>query len=109
MKKQELLAIAQAAAKNIKTQEDLNDLRQMLTKVTVEAALNAELDDHLGFDKDEQFESDNSRRSRTVDYHVGRFTRLDSATHEMPQLNVGRLLAVSVDCECEAQRPFTRG
>ncbi len=43
MKKQELQAIAQAAAKNIKTEEDLNELRQMLTKITVEAALNAEL------------------------------------------------------------------
>ena len=54
MKKKELQAIAQAAAKNIKTEEDLNEFRQMLTKITVEAALNAELDDHLGFDKHEQ-------------------------------------------------------
>lgn len=55
MKKKELQAIAQAAAKNIKTEEDLNEFRSMLTKVTVEAALN----DHLGFDKHEQSESDN--------------------------------------------------
>ncbi len=53
MKKKELPAIAQAAAKNIKTEEDLNEFRQMLTKITVEA----ELDDHLGFDKHEQSES----------------------------------------------------
>lgn len=46
MKKKELQAIAQAAAKNIKTEEDLNEFRVMLIKVTVEAALNAELDDH---------------------------------------------------------------
>jgi len=31
MKKKELQAIAQAAAKNIKTEEDLNEFRQMLT------------------------------------------------------------------------------
>jgi len=65
MKKQELQAIAQAAAKNIKTEEDLNEFRQMLTKITVEAALNAELDDHLGFDKHEHSESDNHRNGVT--------------------------------------------
>ena len=47
MKKKELKAIARAAAKNIKTEADLNEFRQMLTKITVETALNAELDDHL--------------------------------------------------------------
>ncbi len=61
MNKKELQAFAQAAAKNIKSQEDLNQFQQMLTKVTVEAALNAELDEHLGFDKHEQSEADNNR------------------------------------------------
>ena len=37
----------------------------MLTKITVEAALNAELDDHLGFDKHEHSESDNNRNGVT--------------------------------------------
>jgi putative transposase len=41
MKKEELHAIAQAAAKNIKTEHDLNELRSMLTKITIETALNA--------------------------------------------------------------------
>ena len=65
MKKKELQEIAQAAAKNIKTEEDLNEFRAMLTKITVEAALNAELDDHLGFDKHELSESDNNRNGVT--------------------------------------------
>ena len=39
MKKKDLQAIAQAAAKNIKTEEDLIEFRQMLTRVTVEVAL----------------------------------------------------------------------
>jgi len=65
MNKKELQAIAQSAAKNIKTEEDLNEFRQMLTKITVEAALNAELDDHLGFDKHEQSESGNNRNGVT--------------------------------------------
>ncbi len=40
MNREELQAIAQAAAKNIKTPEDLNEFQQMLTRITVEAALN---------------------------------------------------------------------
>ena len=74
--KKELEAIAQAAAKNIKTEADLNELRQMLTKITVEAALNAELDDHLGFDKHAQSDSDNSRNgysSKTLQTEDGQF------------------------------------
>jgi len=65
MKNKELHAIAQAAAKNIKTEEDLNEFRQMLTKITVEAALNAELDDHLGFARHEQAGTDNHRNGYT--------------------------------------------
>ena len=41
MKKQELEAFAREVAKGLKTEEDLNEFSQMLTKVTVEAALNA--------------------------------------------------------------------
>jgi putative transposase len=37
MKKNELQAIAQVAAKNIKTEEDLNEFRSMLTQIQVEA------------------------------------------------------------------------
>ena len=51
MDHKELQAIAKAAAKGIKTPEDLKEFQQMLTKITVEAALNAELDEHLGYDK----------------------------------------------------------
>ena len=74
--KKELEAIAQVVAKNIKTEADLNELRQMLTKITVEAALNAELDDHLGFDKHAQSDSDNSRNgysSKTLQTEDGQF------------------------------------
>ena len=47
------------------TEKDLNDFRAMLTKVTVEAALNAELDDHLGYARHEQADSDNGRNGST--------------------------------------------
>ena len=65
MNKKELQAIAQAAAKNIKTEADLNEFRQMLTKITVETALNAELDDHLGFDMYAPSSGDNNRNGYT--------------------------------------------
>ena len=61
MNKKELEAFAREAAKQIKTEKDLNDFRQMLTKVTIETALNAELDDHLGYDKHPPSDNSNSR------------------------------------------------
>jgi transposase-like protein len=61
MNREELEAIAQAAAKHIKTEKDLASFRQMLTKITVEAALNAELDAHLGYAKYQPSELANSR------------------------------------------------
>lgn len=62
---EDLQVFAQAAAKNIKTESDLNDFRQMLTKITVETALNTELDDHLGYSKHESFDTSNSRNGHT--------------------------------------------
>lgn len=38
-------------AKNLKSEKDLGDLTQQLVKMTVEAALGAELEEHLGYAK----------------------------------------------------------
>ncbi len=90
--KKELQAIAQAAAKNIKTEEDHNEFRQMLTRTTVETALNAELADHLGFAKHQQSEASNSRNgttSKTLQTEDGQFeldTPRDRAGSFEPQL-----------------------
>ena len=76
MNHDELKTIAQAAAKNIKTEADLNEFRQMLTKITVETALNAELDDHLGYARHETSEASNSRNgftSKTLQTEDGQF------------------------------------
>ena len=92
MDKKELKALAQAAAKNIKTETDLNEFRQMLTKIAVETALNAELDDHLGFDKHEQSASENNRNgytSKTLKTEDGQFeldTPRDRSGSFEPQL-----------------------
>jgi putative transposase len=61
MDKKALQAFAKEAAKSLKTPEDLNEFSRMLTKVSVEAALNAELDEHLGYDRHEVSDSKNNR------------------------------------------------
>ncbi|HHX8684082.1 IS256 family transposase [Vibrio diabolicus] len=61
MDKKALEAFAREAAKSIKTESDLDGFRKMLTKVTVETALNAELDEHLGYQKHQSRTSSNSR------------------------------------------------
>jgi len=63
--KKELEAFAKEAAKGIKTPQDLNDFSQMLKKITVEAALNAEMDEHLGYEKHEKSPVNNNRNGKT--------------------------------------------
>ncbi len=76
MNKDELQTIAVAAAKNIKTEQGLNEFSQMLTKITVEAALNAELENHLGFARHEKANTNNSRNGysrKIVQTEAGQF------------------------------------
>ena len=61
MNHKDLEAFAKEAAKSLKTEKDLSDFSRMLKKVTVEAALNAELDEHLGYDKHQPNANSNSR------------------------------------------------
>ena len=65
MNRKELKAFAKEAAKSIKSEADFNDFRKMLTKVTVEAALNAELDEYLGYARHQSSEVDNYRNGST--------------------------------------------
>ena len=53
MNKKNINALASELAKDIKAPEDLSALTAQLTKITVEAALNAELDHHLGYNQHE--------------------------------------------------------
>jgi transposase-like protein len=47
----QLQALAKELAKNVKSQKDLSDLTSQLVKMTVEAALNSEMEEHLGYGK----------------------------------------------------------
>jgi len=60
-----MLAFAKKAAKSMKTEKDLSDFSRMLKKVTVEAALGAELDDHLGYDRNQPKTESNSRNGHS--------------------------------------------
>ncbi len=76
MTKQELEAFAKEAAKGLKSHQDLLDFSQMLTKITVEAALNAELDEHLGYEKNQKDTSINYRNgssTKTLKTEDGQF------------------------------------
>ena len=53
MDEKQLQALANELAKNLKTPEDLNQLDRLLKKLSVEAALNAEMTHHLGYEKNQ--------------------------------------------------------
>ncbi|WP_404413008.1 IS256 family transposase [Serratia aquatilis] len=61
MDEKKLKALAAELAKGIKTEADLNAFSRMLTKLTVETALNAELTDHLGHEKNTPKKGSNTR------------------------------------------------
>jgi putative transposase len=53
MDKRKLQAMANELAKDVKTPEDHSTLSASLTKLTVEATLKAEMDYHLGYEKND--------------------------------------------------------
>ncbi|ASQ25712.1 IS256 family transposase [Salmonella enterica subsp. enterica serovar Paratyphi B] len=61
MDEKKLKALATELAKGLKTEADLNQFSRMLTKLTVEAALNAELTDHPGHEKNAPKKGSNTR------------------------------------------------
>ncbi len=61
MDEKKLKALAAELAKSLKNEADLNAFSRMLTKLTVETALNAELTDHLGYEKNSPKSGSNTR------------------------------------------------
>ncbi|QFS75869.1 IS256 family transposase [Yersinia pestis] len=61
MDEKKLKALAAELAKGLKTEADLNAFSRMLTKLTVETALNAELTEHLGHEKNTPKSGSNTR------------------------------------------------
>lgn len=55
MNHNQLMALATEFAKNLKTDADLNEFGKALKKLTVETALNAELTEYLGHERNQQY------------------------------------------------------
>lgn len=69
MNKTQLLALASELSQSISSQKDLADFQKELKKLTIEAALKGELDDHLGYEKHKTSSAKNYRNgtsSKTV-------------------------------------------
>ena len=69
-------------AKSIKTEKDLAALSKHLLKLTVERAMNAELDQHLGYEKNasEGKNSGNSRNGHSSKTLKGNFGEVEIST-----------------------------
>jgi putative transposase len=65
MDEKQLQALVNELAKNLKTPEDLNQFDRLLKKISVEAALNAEMLHHLGYDKNQPKPATNAIESLT--------------------------------------------
>jgi len=60
-----LVALASELAKQMKTESDISSLSQLLTKLTVETALVAEMEDHLGYGRHERSLIENYRNGHS--------------------------------------------
>ena len=67
MDQSKIEALAKELAKDLKTPEDLSQFSAILKKVTVEAALSAEMDDHLGYEPHSSagYNTGNSRNGKS--------------------------------------------
>lgn len=74
--------VAKELAKDIKSEKDLSALSKFLVKLTVETALNAELEAHLGYSKNsiEGLNSGNSRNGYTPKTLKGDFGEIEMET-----------------------------
>ena len=61
MDEKQLQALANELAKNLKTPDDLSQFDRLLKKISVEAALNAGMSHHLGYDKNQPEPGSNTR------------------------------------------------
>ena len=74
--------VAKELAKDIKSEKDLSALSNFLVKLTVETALNAEMEEHLGYSKNsvEGVNSGNSRNGYTPKTLKGDFGEIEMET-----------------------------
>ncbi len=101
-------------AKGLKTEADLNPFSRMLTKLTVETALNAELADHPGYEKNAPKTSSNTRNgysSKTVlcdDGEIELNTPRDRENTFEPQLLKKHQTRIT-QMDSQILSPYTKG
>lgn len=92
MDEKKLKALTAELAKGLKTEADLDAFSRILTKLTVETALNAELTDHLGYEKNAPESGSNTRNGYSpktllcADSEIELNTPRDSENTFEPQL-----------------------
>ena len=106
MDEKKLQALATELAKGIKTEADLNQFSRMLTKLTVETALNAELTDHLRHEKNTPKTGTNTRNgysSKTLLIDDGEITlntpRDREGTFEPPLIKKNQTRITQMDSQ----------
>ncbi|EKH2409897.1 IS256 family transposase [Escherichia coli] len=106
MDENKLKALAAELAKGLKTEADINPFSRMLTKLTVETALNAELTDHLGYEKNAPEKGSNTRNgysSKTLlcdDGEIELNTPLDREnTFEPPLIKMNQTRITQMDSQ----------
>jgi len=72
-----LVALASELAKHMKTESDISSLSQLLTKLTVETALGAEMEDHLGYGRHERSIIENHRNGHSSKRLIGDHGEVD--------------------------------
>ena len=65
MNKKQLTALVDQATQGITSEEDMAEAKKFIRKTFYEKALNAELDDHLGYDKHSTSDSPNARNGHS--------------------------------------------
>ena len=82
MDNKKLEALAKELAKDVKSEKDLSELSRRLVKLTVETALNAEIEDHLGYSKNspDGRNSGNNRNGYTSKTLKGDFGQVEMQT-----------------------------
>lgn len=68
MDEKQLQALANELAKNLKTPKALNQFDRLLKKISVEAALNAEMTHHLGYNKNQPKVGSNARNGYSTNW-----------------------------------------
>ena len=116
MDRKKLQALADELAKDVKTPEALNTLSAFLTKLTIEAALKAEMSHHLGYDKLDPMghHSGNSRNGYSAKRRLGDHGEIElqtprdrNATFEPQLVKKGQTRITGMDANSQPLRQRT--